>query len=269
MAELTPEALQERKKGIGASEAARIVSGDWYSLWAEKTGRVEAKQILTPWDRALRHAMEPLILDWYQKVFDVALIHRGAVMVSKEYPILRCTLDALDPQKLKPIDAKALNLYTPDPLKWCHDHYAAQMQHQMICTGMQKGSLYVSLGMKEPVEVEYDFDEFWAMDYIGKCEEFWAYVTSDTPPPGGGLAAMAPAPEPVKTFRDVDMSSSNEWGAAATSWLENRKPAKKFEKAAESLKKLVASDVGRAFGKGIEIKRAKNGNLSIKELEDV
>ena len=37
---LTPEQIAGRRKFIGGSDAAKIVSGDWHSLWLEKTGRV-------------------------------------------------------------------------------------------------------------------------------------------------------------------------------------------------------------------------------------
>lgn len=30
---------EERMKGIGGSDARKIVSGDWYDLWLEKTGK--------------------------------------------------------------------------------------------------------------------------------------------------------------------------------------------------------------------------------------
>ena len=36
----------------------------------------------------------------------------------------------------------------------------------------------------------------------------------------------------------------------------------------KELKALVEDDVSRAFGHGVEIKRAKNGNLSIKEISN-
>ena len=180
---LTREQLIERRKGLGGSDAAKIIAGEWYELWLEKTGRAEAKAILSPWDAAVRHTLEPLILDWYEETTGHPITRRGETVVCQAHPILRCNLDGFDAALAKPIDAKALNIWTPEPLKWAIEHYTPQIHHQMICTEAEQGALYVSLGMKEPELVEIAYDEFFAAAYIERCVEFWRYVETNKPPP--------------------------------------------------------------------------------------
>ena len=38
--DLTPQQKEMRSKGLGGSDSERIMSGDWYLLWAEKSKRV-------------------------------------------------------------------------------------------------------------------------------------------------------------------------------------------------------------------------------------
>jgi predicted phage-related endonuclease len=259
---LTPEQLLERRKGIGASDAKAIMSGDWVALWQDKMGLAEPKEILSPWDAAVRHALEPLVLDDYEARNDRALTRRGEAVVSADYPILRCTLDGFDPQ-MGPVDAKALNIWTPgDPEQWCIEMYTGQMQHQMFVMGSSRGALHVSLGMKRPTSIFFERDDFFLNEYIEKCREFWRYVETKTPPPGGAEAMMEPAP-PEK-MRTVDMTGNNSWSAAAADWLSTVSAAKTFKRSEASLKEMVEADVKEAGGHGIVIKRSKAGSLSIK-----
>ena len=72
-------------------------------------------------------------------------------------------------------------------------------------------------------------------------------------------------PKPVGV-REMCLEGNNAWASAAADWLECREAAKRHASAAASLKGLVESDVPRAFGHGVEIRRSKAGALSIKEI---
>ena len=43
--DLTPQQKEMRSKGLGGSDAERIMSGDWYQLWAEKTKRLQPEDL--------------------------------------------------------------------------------------------------------------------------------------------------------------------------------------------------------------------------------
>src|SRR5216683_1680251 len=63
---LTEEHLAWRRLGVGASDAARVMSGDWRSLWQEKRGLAQDRKVFGDWDWALKASMEALQLDWYE-----------------------------------------------------------------------------------------------------------------------------------------------------------------------------------------------------------
>ena len=258
---LSPEAIEHRRKGVGASDARKIVDGEWYDLWAEKTGRAKPQDL--SWNFAVRlgEVTETLNLNWYAHSVSRPVTRRGEVVVSKKYPILRCTLDGFDEGLRGPVQAKHCNPFAKDR----REHYTPQVMHEMIVTGTEKGVLSVIYGTNEPVYELIELDEMFADDYIRRCNEFWHFVTTDTAPPGGPAEAMAP-PEQPKLMRKVSFEGNNIWASTAADWLGNRKAAATFKDAEKVLKELVEPDVGEASGHGIKISRNKAGSLSIKGL---
>jgi hypothetical protein len=136
----------------------------------------------------------------------------------------------------------------------------------MIVCGTDKAIMSVMVGMKEPELVNFTLDPFFAEAYIARCREFWRYVETDTPPPGG--AEPMAAPVPPEDMREVDYSDSNEFCDFAVQWLENVASAKKFTAAEKGLKGIIEPDVKRAYGAGVEIKRSKSGSLTIKKEKE-
>lgn len=262
---LTEEQIAARRQGIGASDALMIMSPEpdaWFRLWKDKRGIEPITISLSPWDELLRHAIEPAILDWYEVKHERPVTERGVAVISGPYPMLRCTLDGADRAVPRVIDAKLLSAFTPDALGWAAEHYAWQMLHQMICTEIPNAWLYISVGMKEPVPVEIDYEDFLAAQYIDRAREFWSYVESGKEPPG---APPPPAPPvPKELMRVVDMTGSNEWGAFAADWLANQAAAKAFEAAGKGIKGLVERDVRLATGHGIAATRDGRG-VTIKQ----
>lgn len=257
---LTAEQITERKKGIGASDARRIIDGDWWSLWNEKTGRTESEDLSGVWPVQLGSCTENLNLDWYERKTGRVLTRRQEHIVSAEYPMLRCTLDGFDPAIPAVVEAKHVNGFSkmPDVI----ERYMPQVMHQMVVAETPHAFLSVIVGANEPAVIEIEYDEFWTMTYIDRAKEFWSYVESGKEPPGAPQALSAPIP--VETMRVVDMKGSNEWASAAGEWLESRVPAKKFEASVKAIKALVEADVREAFGYGIVATRDKRG-VSIKE----
>lgn len=271
--QLTPEQLEERRKGLGASDAKKIIDGGeaWIELWKDKTGRSTPKRIMGEWDAALRHTTEALQADWYEHKTGEMVKGRGKAVEYWGWPILRCTLDGMiyippdqggSVQEFGPFEAKHVSSFTPDPINWAIAQYTGQIQHQLIVTGTDNAILSIMVGMKEPELVKFTLDHFWAEAYIARCKEFWSYVETDTPPPG---AEPMPVSIPIEAMREVDYSTSNEFGSFAAQWLETKLAAKSFQEAEKELKKLVEPDVRKAHGYGIEITRSKAGALTIKE----
>lgn len=260
---LTQEQLEARRSAIGGSDAAKIVAGGeaWEALWLDKTGRKRPKAIMSQWDSALRHATEALQLEWYAHCTGHEVGRAGEIVSHPDFPIIRATLDGFDHSEQCVLQAKHVSEWTKNPIEWCIEHYSAQVQHEMLAAGTDRGKLLIMHGMKEPEVVNFTLDPFSAEVYISRCQEFWGYVERDEPPPG---STPIEARVPYEQMREVDFSGHNEFGSHAAIWLETQSAAKLFDKSAKELKALVSSDVKRARGYGIEIVRSKSGSLTIK-----
>ena len=56
-----------RRTGIGGSDAKRIMAGDWFSLWEEKTGRAEGDDLSNILPVQMGSFTEPFNLFWFGK----------------------------------------------------------------------------------------------------------------------------------------------------------------------------------------------------------
>lgn len=259
---LTLKQREARKLGIGASEAAVIMSDNWLPLWLEKTGKAEPEDLSDKFAPMLGHVTETFNLYWYEKVTGRDLTQLGASLASDRHPFLRCTLDGFDEKLRGPVNAKHVNAYSK--VEDLRSRYFPQMTHEMIVTGSDKAILSCIIGTNEPALIEIDFDPFYAETYIGRAKQFWENVTCNKPPQSVEAAEAAPiAPEKMRV---VDMSGNNEWGSHAALWLEHKSAAKAFDGAVKDLKALVEPDVKEAFGHHVKIVRNKAGSLSIKEM---
>lgn len=262
---LTPAQLADRKKGIGGSDAARIVSGDWYALWAEKTSRAAPEDLSRNLAVQLGLYTEAFNAHWYEMLNpDIHIGNRGQAVVHEEYPFLRCTLDGIAFSRsvnatLGVWQAKHVNAFSK--MEEVVARYTPQVMHEMIVTGFHRAILSVIIGTDKYEAVEIERDEFFASAYIDRCIKFWRHVETDTPPVEG---APLPVPEPPAKYRTVSMQGNNAWAMHAGDWLANATAAKLFDASAKALKGMIEADVGEASGHGVMVKRDKRG-LSIKE----
>lgn len=260
---LTKEALIERRKGLGGSDAIKIMGTDedWYALWLDKTGRIEPEDLSAVFAVQLGTVTEELNLDWYTLKTGQPVIRRGEVVICPDYALLRCTLDGFDASKPAVIQAKHVNGFSklPDVI----NRYTPQVIHEMICTQAPNGFLSVIIGTNEPVVVDIPYDDFYASEYTDRCRLFWSYVEQDKEPTG---APKAPEPPiPLDKMRVVDMTGNNLWSDLANRWLETEAPAKAFAKAVTDVKALVEKDVREASGYGIIASRDGRG-VTIKRI---
>jgi predicted phage-related endonuclease len=259
---LTPEAIAERRKGIGASDAGKIVSGDWHSLWLQKTGKVEPEDLSDNFAVQLGIVTEELNLRFGELRTGAKISLRGDAIISKKYPFLRCTLDGFDLDNQTVWQAKHVNGFSK--IDEVRARYTPQVTHEMLVMECSKAILSVIIGTSEPVRELIELDEFFANDYIEKCREFWGYVERNEPPPQGAPIAEPPPPA---VMRVVDMSGNNFWSSAAQDWIKHRDGAKAFETCQRDLKSMVEPDMREAYGAGVRITRAKNGALTIKAVQ--
>jgi predicted phage-related endonuclease len=254
----------ERRKGIGGSDAGRIMAGDWWALWAEKTGRAEPEDLSRKLAVQLGIFTEAFNAHWYELMTGCAVTARGLMMVHPKHLWMRCTLDGLVALPAG-CDAvwQAKHVSGRSPVEEVVARYTPQVTHEMLVCGLDRAVLSLLIGTDKFEAVEIPLDEFYGAELIDREREFWSYVESDREPPG---APALSAPVPPPKYRKVDMSTSNSWADLAAAWLVNKAPAAAFKKAEAELKAMVEPDVGEATGHGIVAKRDKRG-LSIKEVK--
>lgn len=204
--------LKERKKGIGASDAAAILGLSPYKtnvqLWEEKTGRIQPEDIgykdcVQYGKEAEKYLRELFILDFPQYLVtydEFKMIHNA------DYPFIFATLDGelaetdnSEPMRLI-MRYGVLEIKTADIengiqyRKWQNnsmpDQYYIQNLHQLLATGYEFVILDAQLKFNygeprkltiyrtiERTEVEGD------LEYLLEKEiEFWDCVTNDREP---------------------------------------------------------------------------------------
>jgi putative phage-type endonuclease len=191
--------LEERKSGLGGSDAAAAIGVDPYrdplALWGEKVGLIEADDLSANEVVESGNALEKAIGEWYGKKSGrkVKAGKPFTILRHAELPWMFASLDAtqvVDGErsvvqiKNTSFDADAWEEALPA-------HYEVQLAHEMIVAGVTHGSL-VALHRGQRLRV-YDrkLDPDFASMLVKAEREFWENVTSQTAPAPGPNSAEA------------------------------------------------------------------------------
>lgn len=252
----------ERRLGIGGSDARKIMDGDWYDLWAEKTGRAEPEDLSDVLPVQLGAYTEPFNLAWFSRHAGKSVTTTDCEhLIHPEYRFMRANLDARIVNAPAFVEAKHVNAFSKD--EEIVSRYYPQVQHCLAVTGLDLCYLSILIGTMKYEFFEVARDAEFIERLIIRESEFWGHVETDTPPPP--VAAQTVAIK-LDDMREVDMDGNNEWGSFAAQWLANHEGARLFTESEKGLKTLVEADVKMAFGNGIFIKRSKAGALSIRSM---
>jgi YqaJ-like viral recombinase domain len=252
---LTPLQLEERKLGIGASDAGFIVAGgeDARKLWRIKTGRQEDDDLSDVLAVQMGSYTEELNVYWYTKQTGREVTHRNVHVKHPDISYLIANLDGITTTSQgEPayIDFKHVGR-SGDQLTL---RYTAQCTHCALILNalhfsIERWVLSTFIGNSKWELTEQEVDPFFALEYLAKCKEFWGYVERDEEPP---LAAPLPVPPPQKlrtvSLEDVDISAWPNWGGDVVSMIRTfaeTEPAHvKHIITREVIKQLVPDDVG-------------------------
>lgn len=261
---LTPEQVLERRNGIGGSDANILMSGDdakIMNLFLVKRGETEPDDLSRVLPVQMGSFTEPLNRHWYTLTTGKEVTSAGALIQHREHPFMRCTLDGIVEAEDAVFEAKHVNQFSkPEAVA---QKYMAQLHHSMACTGLSRAVLSIFIGTMTHEVFIVEEDPFYTATLIEAEERFWQCVQTGTPP--GNMPAPI-APEPPALLRKVDMTGRNEWASLASDWVKHKTAAGHFETATKGLKSLVEFDVGEAIGHGVKVSRAKNGALTIREM---
>lgn len=248
----------ERRTGIGASDAGKIMAGDWTELWAEKTGKKEPEDLSDVLAVQMGTTTEPLNRHWFAKHTSFEIVEDKTRRIHPALPFVQCELDGLVGKNV--FEAKHVSAFSkPEEIV---SRYYWNCQHQMAVTGANIVYLSVFFGNSKWEYFEVPRDEAAISDLLEREVKFWGYVTRNEEPPT--VAACAKVEINFDNMREVDMTGSNAWASAAADWTGNKDAAKTFDGAAKTLKELMESDVKLAFGSGVKVTRAKTGALTVR-----
>lgn len=177
MPTLTPEQIAERKTFIGGSMVAAILglspwqspreAYDWYlGLLPDKPQ--------TP-AMAYGHYVEEAIAKFYQESTGRLVWEDPATYKSLEFLHMGCHVDRfqLVGQAKGVAEIKHTSMpLTDDLLK----QYRVQLYHNMVCTGVQQGTVVVSAGGRAPVWFDEPYDTNVAESIIRAESMFWTAV---------------------------------------------------------------------------------------------
>ena len=262
---LSERQLQDRRSGIGASDAITIMWGtseDWRKLYNEKVNDVrpefdERRRFLMD----MGHAIEPLTLAWFNEKYPLRELPAEYNVRWSVDPFFRYTPDGITIDGGLPVQCK---FPTGDKsILDLADFYGPQLLHEMLCSKVKKCYLAVTFGhygRQQHLEVEQDEEA--VETYLKRASAFKEYIATGVEPDW----MEQPVNLNIPRRRDhVWETSDNEIAALSMAVLESFPHKVRFEEALEELKDRVPNDAASATwrnaeGTGIQFKVARNNS---------
>jgi predicted phage-related endonuclease len=249
----------DRTRGIGGSDASRIMSGNWLELWEEKTGRREAEDLSGVLQVQIGIITEELNCRWFERETGHEVSRKGCTdLKSDQHDFLVGNIDGWVLDGV--IECKHVSAFAKD--EQIVDRYYPQLQHYLELTNSPRGFLSVIYGNHRWEFYQVERDQIYLDELITREIRFWWHIQQDIPPKSGESHPIRIAFDQLRT---IDMTGNNHWATLASDWTDNRAAAAHFADAAKGLKSLVPDDVKLASGHGIKISRARNGALTVRE----
>ncbi|MFZ1363090.1 MAG: YqaJ viral recombinase family protein [Candidatus Nanopelagicales bacterium] len=264
--------LEERTKGIGGSDAAKIMGFDpWagpYDVWLSKMGRGEEKE--TNLAMRLGQLMEEPLITLFEENTGLTVQRKG-LMQSKTHPFMRVSVDGLVSDG-GIFEAKTTRMQMRD--EWADgqvtDRAEIQVQHGLAVTGRSHAWVVVMIGGELQEFRRVERDEELIKTIIEMEERFWTEHV---------LAGKAPEPiaadlETVKQRHGLAVRETIAAGSAEQHLIEQLFAQKQVVKEAEKVEADLEAKVREAFGSademsvhGVEIaSNVQNGTFSAKKF---
>jgi len=265
------EWLNDRRRGIGGSDAKKIMEGDWHALWMEKTGRSEPEDLSNVLQVQLGTWTEPFNLHWFSRQTGKDVSTGMAAVVHSEHAFMRCNLDGWCEADEAVVEAKHVSAFDkPDAVV---SRYYPQLQHMMEVTGADVAFLTVIYGNNKHEWYQVERDANYLADLIERERAFWWHVSEDVEPENPDSVQVSISLDDMREF-DLDaLDDAGEvwpnWAYAMQpelgSWRETIDAARNNKRATDAIKKLLPEDVKLVKHNGVKVARSRNGAVSVKE----
>ncbi len=252
----SPEWLAYRREKRNASESAAVLGvSPWttpYQLWLEKTGKAQTKA-----NAAMRRGieLEPAARAAYEEL--TGLVMQPLVLQAGDYS---ASLDGMTLEgdlilEIKcPVRGTRSDLWQEVLAGEVPEHYAIQVQHQLMVSGADTAHLWVYDGSKGLQHV-IKRDEAAMLRIRAAWDGFQQYLDSDTPPP--------------LTDDDTVVRNDAAWSLAAQAYAQAKQEAdalaERVDVARQAL--LALATRPKEQGSGVTVTRYwKPGNVDYKKV---
>ena len=182
--------LDERRKGIGGSDASAIIGlNHWsspYTVWADKLGKLPLKED----NEAMRlgRDLEDYVAKRFTEETGKKVRRENYIIRNPMFPFAHANVDRMVVGEDAGLECKTTSVLNLKSFKngTYPDNYYVQCVHYMMVTGCKKWHLAVLVLGKEFKVFEIERDEAEIEALRRSEEEFWRYVETSTPPPADG-----------------------------------------------------------------------------------
>lgn len=247
---------------IGGSDATRIMTGNWYDLWAEKTSRKEPDDLSDNLAVQLGTYTESFHVDWFSKQTN---INNQKIRTQVTYDCIengvpyKGTVDARIEDAI--LECKHTNAFTN--MKEQLARYMPQLQFYMQISGVKECYLSCIFGNSTWDYRKVSFDGAYVNHMNIAIKAFWTCVEDDTAPTDGAPPAANTDKIPINDMVRRDASADNQFISIAHDFMATMNDAKSHEAYKKMLKELVAPNEREVYSPVITISRDKRGSLRI------
>ena len=177
--------LEERRKGLGGSDAAPVLGlSPWktpYQVWLEKRGEAPEQEDNEPmfWGRTL----EPVIRQRYADVTGRSVAIPKGILVHPKHKWMLANLDGIAGDRVLEVKtARSAEKWGEPGSDEIPEHYRPQVEHYMAVTGLLVADVAVLIGGQDFRIYEVPADKELQELIIEQEAAFWEMVEKGTPP---------------------------------------------------------------------------------------
>jgi len=251
---------------IGGSDATRIMTGNWYDLWAEKTSRKEPDDLSDNLAVQIGIATESLNIKKFYSEYGIETQGPvGTVIEQATYEIdcngvpYKGTVDARIPDAI--VECK--HTYESNTMSNQLIRYMPQLQFYMQVSKVKRCYFANIFGNRRWECKSVSFDGAYVNHMNIAIKAFWTCVEDDTAPTDGAPPSANIDKIPVDDMVRRDASSDNQFISIAHDFMATMNDAKSHDAYKKMLKELVAANEREVYSDVLTISRDKRGSLRI------